>query len=175
MNNDLKDRTATGAARRRLIRGVFAAPAALTLCSGSVYAATSTQACLANAVERPVDAPPDTTTWLRVEVWKLSAGNTASTWVWGDDLKFLRADDTPDPYLTPSQWQCLSSAGNGSGYTFKQVVDKTPSKGNQAPQRSGTYVAVRVDAQGKIIGIQGIETGGTAVSLFCWESLAPSA
>lgn len=168
VNNDVNERTAVAAARRKLIRGVFAAPAALTLCSGSVYAAASNQQCLAGAVANPVDAPLDTTTWVRVEVMSLGDGDKYSTWVYGHDLKFIRASDTPPPYLSESQWQCLS-ANSGSGYVAKQVYesDKMP----VIPKRTGQYVAVRVDADGKIIGVQGIETGGTAIAASCWASI----
>lgn len=169
MNNDQTDRTAVTAARRRLIRGAFAAPAALTLCSGSVYAAASNQQCLANAVANPVNAPADTSTWVRVEVWKLTNGSKTSTWVWGNDLNFLKASDTPDPYLSSTQWQCLNSTM--SDFKAKDVVKSTPTKGSASPVRTGQYVAVRVGADGKIIGVQGIETGGTAVAASCWASI----
>lgn len=170
MNNDPKDRTAVAAARRRLVRGVFAAPAALTLCSGSVYAAASNQQCLANAAAHPVDAPANPAdTWVRVEVRKLSSYSKTSTWVSGADLKLLQASDTAPPYLSTTQWQCLNS--DMTDYVAKRVYDTTPKKGTATPQPTGQYVAVRVDASGKIIGVQGIEAGGTAMARSCWTSI----
>lgn len=169
MNNDLKDRTGVAAARRRLVRGVFAAPAALTLCSGSVYAAASNQQCLANAAAHPVDAPADTTTWVRVELLKLTSYSKSSTWVSGAALKLLQASDTDPPYLSTSQWQCFSSTM--ADFQAHRVYDAKPTKGTATPQPSGQYVAVRVNASGKIIGVQGIEAGGTAMAQSCWTSI----
>lgn len=170
MNDSSKDRANVVAARRRLVRGVFGVPAALTLCSGSVYAAASSQQCLVNAAADPVDAPLDTTTWVRVELWKLGSGDKLSTWVWGGDLKYLQASDTLPPYLSATQWQCVS-AGKDAGYKKADVKSSTPTKGTSSPVRSGQYVAVRVNAGGKIIGVQGIETGGTAIAASCWASI----
>ena len=170
MNNDMKDPTALAVARRRLVRGVFAAPAALTLCSGSVYAAASNQQCLANAAANPVDAPANpAATWVRVEVRKLTSYSNSSTWVSGADLKLLQASDTDPPYLSTTQWQCLNSTM--TDFEAKRVYDATPKKGTATPQPSGQYVAVRVDARGKIIGVQGIQTGGTAMAQSCWTSI----
>lgn len=170
MNNDVKNRTAVAAARRRLVRGVFAAPAALTLCSGSVYAAASNRQCLAKAAAGSVDAPANPAeTWVRVELRKLTSYSKSSTWVSGADLKLLQASDTPSPYLSTTQWQCFGSTM--TEYEAKRVYDTTPKKGTATPQPSGQYVAVRVDASGKIIGVQGIEAGGTAMGQSCWTSI----
>jgi hypothetical protein len=176
VSNEVERSEKVVAARRRLVRGVFAAPAALTLCSGSVYAASSNLSCVVNANAEPVNAPAEApNTWVRVEVWNLGRNDKLSTWVYGNDLKMLKASDTPDPYLSSSQWQCISSASSNSGYSSKQIVNSTPMKGSYSPQRSGKYVAVRVDLDGKIIGVQGLEAGGSAVSLFCWASLTVNA
>ncbi|MBK7277582.1 MAG: hypothetical protein IPI08_13850 [Betaproteobacteria bacterium] len=61
-------------ARRRLIRGALAAPALMTLCSGSAFAAASTR-CLANAQTMPQPAPsgtPAADTYLRVQLYKVT-------------------------------------------------------------------------------------------------------
>jgi hypothetical protein len=166
-------------ARRRLIKGAFGAPAALTLVSGSAYAA-SNQRCLqnVNAMTPPPEAPtPATDTWLRVELWTLGSGGNVSTWVCGADLAPLRAPDTNAPYLSSGSWQAVT-AGTGSGFTAGQILPdaktaappKTPS--GATPVRSGQYVAVRVDSVGNIVGVQGVNTaGGAAVSRVCWASV----
>ena len=63
-------------ARRRLIRGALAAPALMTLCSGSAFAAASTR-CLANAQTMPQPADsgittPTGDTYLRVRLYKVT-------------------------------------------------------------------------------------------------------
>jgi hypothetical protein len=142
-----------------------------------VYASASNLNCVINANEDPVNAPAEApNTWVRTEVWTLGRNEKRSTWVYGGDLKMLKASDTPDPYLLTSQWQCISSASTNSGYSVKQIVDSAPTKTSYgitySPARSGKFVAVRVDKDGKIIGVQGLESAGSAVSLFCWASLA---
>jgi hypothetical protein len=159
-------------ARRRLIKGAFGAPAALTLVSGSVYAA-SNQRCLqnANAMTTPPEAPtPAGVTWLRVELWTLGSGDGLSTWVWGNDLAVFHAPDANAPYLDIGEWQAVT-AEQDSGYAAGQILDEEPTKDNESPARSGQYVAVLVDSAGKIVGVQGVGTaGGAAVSLVCWAS-----
>jgi hypothetical protein len=168
---------APASARRRLIRGAFAAPAALTLVSGSVYAAASNQRCLQNAQNPPAIAPtPAPDTWLRVQLWTLVNGNgngPISSWVRGVDLAALRVPGTNAPYLPDGSWQPVT-AETGSGFTagVSQASTPTTSNGN-TPQASGQYVAVRVDSVGNIVGVQGVGTGGgAAVSLVCWASFA---
>ena len=65
-------------ARRRLLRGTFAAPAVMTLCSASALAAASNRRCIANQVgyaDSALKYPPasaSTDTWIRVQLWTLS-------------------------------------------------------------------------------------------------------
>ena len=72
---DLPDPPKT-AARRRLIRGALSAPALMTVCSGSAFAAASNMRCLANAANAttaPADwgrGTPDT--FLRVQLWQVT-------------------------------------------------------------------------------------------------------
>ena len=84
-------------ARRRLVRGAFAAPAALTLMSGSAFAATSLS-CVARQLTNPVQPTPDPATtangggdnYIRVQLQQKFTGApspaTQSTWVSGADL-----------------------------------------------------------------------------------------
>lgn len=168
MNNDMKGGAAVGAARRRLVRGVFAAPAALTLCSGSVYAQASSQTCLTKAVNDPVNAPtPADSSWVRVNVRKVDSD--LSTWVSGDDLRFLKVSDTQDPYLSTAEWQCLNP-GNNSKYKKGDVISSKPSGGTPSP--TNDFIAVRFDGTGRIIGVQELHTNGsTAMAMTCWNSI----
>lgn len=177
MNDNEIEADATARARRRLIKGVFGAPAALTLVSGSVYAA-SNQRCLVNA-QNPAANPstPAAATWFRVELWALAnaGGSNNSSWVKGADLAALQASGTLPPYLANGSWQAVI-VQSGSVFSVGQVLTTTPSTSNgtgnppNTPQRSGQYVAVRVDSVGNIVGVQGVGTTGAAVSLVCWAS-----
>ena len=161
-------------ARRRLLHGSFAAPAALTLFSGSAFANTSSVRCIANQVSDPV-LPVATTgpdVWVRVQLWTLGSGGNLSTWVRGSEVVALANGNTDYSAFSSSEWRCFSAA-SGSGFTVNQSVNPgPPTKGSATPVHNGTYVAVRVDSTGKIIGVVGLNgTSGSAVrQATCWAS-----
>ena len=122
MKENTPDPATKGIARRRLLlRGTFAAPAALTLFSGSV-AARSISNCVTKQVAVP-DVTPSTptaemgTTYVRVRLQRFSGSvdgvvktNRYSRWVRGFDVSALQAVATNSPYLTGTsatvtQWQ----------------------------------------------------------------------
>jgi hypothetical protein len=88
--NEMKKTTkvATGgvvSARRRLIRGAFAAPTALTLYSGNVFAASSSLRALGNQIDNAEFPDPvteaqldPTDTWIRVKVWEWTDPNDSA-------------------------------------------------------------------------------------------------
>lgn len=163
-------------ARRRLIRGAFAAPAALTLYNGSAHAAASVTCVVkqVNFPEYPV-ANTVTDTFIRVRLWVLTLGTKITTWVSGADLALLQAVGTAVPYLSGTQWQCITSAG-GSAFTVGSTIGTTPTEGlGSTFLQNGAYVAMRVDATGKIVGISQVNTpnnttGNSAVHQSCWTS-----
>lgn len=120
MNDQTQNPDNKVSARRRLIRGVFAAPAALTLYSGSV-AARSIQNCVTKQVSAtgaPATWPsssgiagaPDT--WVRVSLKKFTGkyaatplSNRYSRWIKGADVVALQAAGTnPPTFVSGSQW-----------------------------------------------------------------------
>lgn len=170
MNENMTDGSAKASARRRLIRGVFAAPAALTLCSGSAFAAASNQRCVANQVEvgkarfPGVLGPSDPAdTWVRVSVWKHQNGQSAPNFlVSGTDVVALRGTKLPiNTFLTTGQWWDINAS-------------KLFTVNGQAPATTGESVALRVDAAGDIVGISdGMTVAGTsAVAKSCWTSFS---
>ena len=175
MSEDVQVQTVEASARRRLIRGAFAAPAALTLYSGSTFAAASNLRCVANQVSTPTlpGASGITDLWVRVQLWTLGSGATLSTWVSGADIVALTSPKTPMPYLSSSEWQCFS-AGSNAGYTVGQKLTSPPSKPGSTLTRNGSYVAVRVDSTGKIIGVVAVDpaSGGSAIAQTCWASFS---
>lgn len=171
-------------ARRRLIRGAFGAPAALTLYSGSAMAATSLS-CVARRVTSPVN-PGITTSqtadiYVRVQVRAKNSGASASTWVFGGDVLVaasLTTGQASVSFLGSDGWYCLS-AGDGSsnlsGYTAGTTYTTTAAMlliNNVTPSvLADTWVALRFDTNGQIVGVT-TTAGASAVSRSCWTSFA---
>jgi hypothetical protein len=175
MNENRDESLVKVSARRRLIRGAFAAPAALQLYSGGALANASSVRCVANQVAYP-EFPAATTApdvWVRVRLWTVGADANLSAWVSGSDVIALVNGLSLYSYLPSAQWQCFA-AGNGSGYTVGQLLSTPPTKPGSSLAQNGSYVAVRVDSTGKIIGVVGLGGGGgSAVRLAtCWASFA---
>lgn len=166
-------------ARRRLIRGAFAAPAALTLYSGSAQAATSLT-CVARRVLNPVNPAISTSdtsdVYLRVQVRAKSTGNgdnaaNQSTWVSGADVLLVTSGLPQNSFLGADNWYCLS-AGNGSGYTAGLIYTNAEATANNkggTPVGNNTYIAIRVDSGGRIVGVTDTAQA-SAVSRSCWTS-----
>lgn len=187
MNKNLQDATAHTSARRRLVRGAFAAPVALTLYSGGAFAATS-MSCVVKEVNHPthpaaLTSPSDT--YLRVQLWTLPS-ETPSAWINGSDIAALQlqVSATLVPYITSSQWQCFV-IGSPTGVminmtsvvqTAGTIYNNQPSYDTSIPTKNGSYVAIRINASGEIVGV--VQDGGTptntsAVHQSCWASFKP--
>lgn len=162
-------------ARRRLIRGAFAAPAALTVFSGSAFAQAS-MTCVSKRVADPVlptpSAGPDA--FLRVPLYGLGNGGNVSTWIRGADVVFLAAGSKEpiDVFLSRSEWLCVSKGQgnpNGSWVVGQKYSDpRLPNGWGPKELRPAQLVAVRVDAGGNIVGVVG--TGGDSGSAVGWTS-----
>lgn len=162
-------------ARRRLIKGVFVAPAALTLYSGSAVAQTSMN-CVSKQVADPVLPPasgmPDQ--FLRVPLYGLGNGGNVSTWIKGADVIFLvdGAKESITTFLSRDEWLCVSNgqgAPNASWVVGQKYIDpKLPNGRGPQELRPAQHVAVRIDASGNIVGIVG--TGGDLGSAIGWDS-----
>ncbi len=162
MHSPIETPSQKQAARRRLVRGVFAAPAIMTVCSGSAFAAGSSLRCLqsqcANPSVQPVANALDG--WLRVQLWQTGT-TTPSYFVCGADLQiYKRTSNTV--YLGTTQWQPFNIATNVSGANCA-----APS----GAVRCAKYATVRFDAAGNVVGV-GSGTG-SAVAGTCWSSFAP--
>lgn len=187
MKDTIKGTVDAASARRRLIRGAFAAPAALTLYSGSV--AAGSLSCVAAVVNHhPVDnADGSSTTYLRVPLRILFESDTSdkilAKFVSAQDIAMLAEGLSVASYLSPDEWQCVFSAAGSfsSGETYSTAEIATNANG-QSPHMTGSseYVAVRVSADGNILGVQGfydddgaVKTSAMAVS--CWTSFGGGA
>lgn len=178
--DDLKVVEQKVSARRRLIRGAFVAPAALTLFNGSAFAQAS-MTCVSKQVADPVLPPvsgmPDR--FLRVPLYGLGNGNNVSTWIKGADVVFLvdGAKESVTTFMSGEDWLCVSKgqgATNGSWEVGKVYTNPDPKLSNggrlQGPQvlSPPQLVAVRVDSSGNIVGVVG--TGGDLGSAVGWTS-----
>jgi hypothetical protein len=170
-------------ARRRLIRGAFAAPAALTLYSGSALAVASNRRCVQNdsqAGQSP-QASMGADTWVRVQLHTLADSLNPqiidSSWLYGAALDLLlegRPTDTSNRYLSSSLYECYNVEA-GSSYAAGNRVP-SPAKANYELRQNGSFVAVRVDADGNIVGIVKATNDTSkegAVHRSCWTSFKP--
>ena len=195
MNDENRDLDIKVSARRRLVKGVFAAPAALTLYSGSV-AARSIRNCVTRQIEEP-DLTPATpvstqgTTYVRVRLqrFRRTGGNarTQSRWVRGFDVSGLQAAGSSvfvsGTSPTATSWY-LYDRGNQSNYANivpgspAGTISSIPSENDPADsnstttQNAGQWVALRVNSAGDIVGVVGISdtTSTSAVFQSCWSS-----
>ncbi|MBK9234523.1 MAG: hypothetical protein IPO19_00015 [Rhodoferax sp.] len=131
MNDNIHSSADHSSARRRLIRGSFAAPVALTLFSGSSFAAGSSLRCVVNRNVTPQypSASTTTDTWIRVQLWTVGSGTSASTWASGQDVSLVKGALPVSTFISATQWQCVTAGdgtGNTSGYTVGQVISVQP-------------------------------------------------
>ena len=172
MNENMTtDDTAKGSARRRLVRGVFAATAALTLYNGSVAAASIT--CLAKRlppVGSPITVPAEGL--VRVPLWKLTIGAGMGS----NTAKFVRQTDIAPlmppggSYLANGKVQVTTGAGS---YKLGDIIDAPGDTGFVMTTSPTEYVAVRVGPTGRIEGVLNVGDGAGTTALYgsCWTSI----
>jgi hypothetical protein len=164
------------AARRRLIRGALAAPAVMTVCSGSAFAAASNMRCLANATapgnEITVTVytsndPAALDGFVRVRLYTKGSSNGAKYYLRGSDLGANVASGSGLPGT--GEWQEFDLKA-GSATENRLVGDKLTSQpGGTA--LSDKYAGVRFNANGEISGV-GDSGSGSALGTSCWNSFA---
>jgi hypothetical protein len=164
-----------GLARRRLLRGTFAAPAVMTLVSGSALAGTSLSCVVRqNQPGNTVSAGsnPDGTVWIRVPVWeKRQNVNRYTQFVSGADIASLLPPG--GSYLPSGSWQCISITGTTLGFTVGTAyttAQATTISALTMTQVSGLYVGVRIDALGKVVGVEPYSSANSAMHASCWTS-----
>ena len=171
-------------ARRRLIKGSFAAPAALTLFSGGA-AAGSAGVCVARAADStsaPAEQVAIADGWLRVQAGKSTKNAQAkfdSYWVSYTDIFLVASRAGIKSGWTSNVSLCVDAGDgttNGSGFNKGMLYSSTTSPAvptsisYAAPLR---YYLVLVDTSGQIIGTGPNHTnGGNSVSQSCWTSFA---
>jgi hypothetical protein len=171
------DPQAQGSARRRLLKGSFAAPAAMTLCSGSALAASSTQ-CLKignafNATPLFTSSDTSTTTFWRVQVYDAQT-DPGAQWIKGADVVALNGAGA-SPFLASTEYYKYKKNNANTGLGVGTKTTATSAFGSLVPSSPQQWVGVRVNSVGNIVGIQGMTsqinhatTGPMTAS--CWTS-----
>ena len=166
-------------ARRRLVKGAFAAPAMLTLHSGGALAATSVGTCLvkrnASPSVQPVASGDDV--WFRYELYGYakSTGAMANTgyWIQGSDLT-VYVRNSMSPWLGSGKFQQFDTTTNTLAPTQASAKPSNPDPTRYTWKKTGKWVSLRVDSTGALKGA-GASGGGSAVSDSCWNSFAAAA
>ena len=172
-------------ARRRLVRGAFAAPAVLALYSGSAAAMASNLRCVNNQVDagRKVFPAPVATPdrFVRVRLWSLRHNGKVRWFLRGNDFQALTLNRASvyNAFLGPGEWWRFDPA------TQRLVDAKLGTQPRWSSTHAGTlahdgaWVAVRIDASSQGAGIVGVVDSsnhtGSAVSGLCWASFVTAA
>lgn len=160
-------------ARRRLLKGSFAAPALLTLSSGSALAATSST-CLARATTAPSTKP------------LFDAGTTTPPAQSSFPDTCMRVQLVTDGATTPTYYLTKASLGSHlvslAGWTPSTTGQSFDVGGTNANKLTGSplattlpttasryWVALRFNAAGAIVGV-GLSGDGSVVTSSCWTS-----
>lgn len=175
MNEKPDDQSRALSARRRLLRGGFAVPAVMTLASGSTLAATSltcVQKLNQPGMTKTAGASPDGAVWIRVPVWqKLKDFNQYTRFVSGSDIASILPPG--GNYLPVGSWQCIQITGDTLGFVLGNLYttsEATSVSSLTMTKVNNLYVAVRIDATGKVVGVEPYSTASSAMSTSCWTS-----
>jgi len=180
-------------ARRRLVRGAFAAPAVLALYSGSAVAMASSLRCVNNQVRnspvRHVELSDGRDRYVRVQLWSLKPLRSTVTpdkyrwYLSGDDFVDLAtlSPRISNSFLVRNQWRRFDSTATAPDLVVGNPLLSRPvwsSEDNGVLTRDGQWVAVRIFADRQGVDILGVIDGsldGSAVSGLCWASFVTGA
>lgn len=157
-------------ARRKLVRGAFAAPAMMTVCSGSAFAASSALRPLSTRCSSPTWQPKSAATdnWMRVQCFQYGSGSTAQYFVSGADLHSSFKKTGNSICVGSTAYRQVNFSSNTCG-TMGASDCALPS----GSARCATYVGVGFDSSGNVICIGQGGSSQSHVSLACWTSVAP--
>lgn len=161
------------AARRKLLRGAFAAPAVMTLYSGNALATSSSLRCLTNQVNglnttKTVAVSTSLDTWLRVGLYTTGTSPNFRYYVRGTDVvAFQRPGRTS--FLSAGEfWEFNPATLSNSLIGSKLLTAPSGLSSTNCSQ----YVCVRFDAYGNITGCGTGPAGTAAMPGTCWASAA---
>ena len=156
------------AARRKLVRGVFAAPALMTVCSGSALASQSSIRCLARHVSDNTNVMPKVGSldnWTRVQLHRADDGKF---YVSGSHVASVFTTSN-SVYPAVGTWlQIIGTAGATQGGPVGSALTVMPA-GSTLTYPTPQYVVVRFDTAGNVTGVGKAGTGSN-VGASCWNS-----
>lgn len=156
------------AARRKLVRGVFAAPAILTVCSGSALASQSSLRCLATHVADNTSVTPKVgalDSWTRVQLHKATDGKY---YVSGTQLSTVFPNSN-GWWPNPGTWLGINATTGAVLTGTYSTPQTTMPPGATLSYSPAKYVVVRFDNTGKVTGVGTAGTGAN-VGQSCWNS-----
>jgi hypothetical protein len=169
VNSPVESPKPNQAARRKLVRGVFAAPAIMTVCSGNAFANTSNLRCLARNMTDMTNATPKVgglDTWTRVQLHKATDGKY---YVYGTQVQSVFTQSNSH-YPGVGYWLGIDEA---TGNVHTAGTWSTPStsmpQGATLNYSTPKYAIVRFDATGSVTGV-GNAGAGYNVGASCWNS-----
>jgi hypothetical protein len=159
------------AARRKLVRGVFAAPALMTVCSGSAWATGSSLRCLNRHVTDGTSVAPkvgDMDAWARIQLHRATDG---LYYVSGTHVASVYNTST-SVYPATGHWlrvDVTTGAVPSTGFCSTATPGTSAPSGATLGYTSPKYVVVRFDTAGNVKGIGTAGTGAN-VGASCWNS-----
>jgi hypothetical protein len=168
VNSPVESPKPNQAARRKLVRGVFAAPAIMTVCSGNAFANTSNLRCLARNVTDSTNATPKVgglDTWTRVQLHQTGAGPNFTYHVSGSHVRSVFTQSN-SVFPAVGSWQQIDGT---TGAAIGSPTTTTPS--NPVLNYSNPkFAVVRFDGAGNVTGVGTAGTAGVNVGASCWNS-----
>jgi hypothetical protein len=174
VNQNVADKIKPNEARRRLVRGSFAAPAVLALSSGSALAASSSLRCFDNS-PNGVDAP-DSKNVFKVQRWTVTVGTTTTKLVKGADITtegVLRGFST-STYVGSKVWIDVATGLQFVVTTPAPTIESSPLK--QVALRLvnvGTPTAPSFSVNGLARSSSSTSGAGKVMWGSCWSSFKP--
>ena len=171
MHSPSQSPPSTPAARRKLVRGLFAAPALMTVCTGSAFAAQSSLRCLAQHVASNTDITPKVgglDTWTRVQLHQTGQGFNLKYYISGSQLAAVFTNSN-SVYPAVGTWLEINVSTGAVAPGIYGTPNPTMPPGATLAYTPPQYVVVRFDNTGNVTGVGTAGTGAN-VGASCWNS-----
>lgn len=167
--NDTKPKLAADTPqRRRVLRGVIAAPVVLTISSGASATMTSNLRCVANQVNNPVSLPRTygagnsvPSTVIRVPIYRLTAGG-ALRYVSGTDICGLAHPNRPVTWISNGQWRTFNVSTNTMGDSNLSSPGTTTT--------TDMFATLQMDQSGYVMSVGKNSASTSMLAATCWNS-----
>lgn len=154
--------------RRRVLRGVIAAPVVLTISSGASATMTSNLRCVDNQVNNPISLPRTygagsavPATVIRVPIYRLTAGG-ASRFVSGTDICGLAHPNRPVTWISNGQWRTFNVSTNTMGDSNLSSPGTTTT--------TDMFATLQMDQSGFVMSVGKNSANTSMLAATCWNS-----